>query len=166
AVGVSAVDGPRGARHRADRGRRLPAAAAVRHDPARPAADQRRRGAARRGVPAPVGSRPRAAAPGRLVALALPALREPRDHRAEADAAAAGLRVRAHARCAQAARSRADGAGGGAMTSGTLRADRVDSAPLTLEVVRDPAVFAAMGAEWNDLLARSPQAVNPMLSHE
>jgi CelD/BcsL family acetyltransferase involved in cellulose biosynthesis len=41
-----------------------------------------------------------------------------------------------------------------------------EDAPLRVEVVSDPAAFVAMGAEWNDLLAQSPQGANPMLTHE
>ncbi len=38
--------------------------------------------------------------------------------------------------------------------------------PLRLQVIRDPAAFTRLSEEWNSLLARSPQAGNPMLTHE
>lgn len=37
---------------------------------------------------------------------------------------------------------------------------------LSLEIIRDPSAFMALAPEWNALLARSPQAQNPMLTHE
>lgn len=50
-----------------------------------------------------------------------------------------------------------------AMPDGSLRGM---AGPLRLEVIRDSAAFMRLSEDWNALLARSPQAGNPMLTHE